>query len=74
MKVQVSFDLSPDERIAIGVVESGEFKPATREEARAYLAREANAQLAVLTARVKAARRQITEEVHANLKEVPSDE
>ena len=38
MKVQVSIELSDDQRIAVGLLETGKMVPASREEVRSYVA------------------------------------
>jgi hypothetical protein len=68
VKVQVTFDLSEDERIAIGVAETQQFKQATREEAREYLTKVAKTQLSYLSSRVTKARQIIVAEVEKGLK------
>jgi len=37
MKVQVSIELTDDQRIAVGLLETGKMAPASREEVRSYI-------------------------------------
>jgi len=37
MKVQVSLELNDDQRIAVGLLETGKMVPASREEVRSYV-------------------------------------
>ena len=67
MKVQVTFELTPDERIAIGVAQSGTFVPANREQAKKYLNEAAGLELRVLVDRVKQARKLIVKDIKESL-------
>ena len=52
MKVQVTFEIDDNQRLAIGVRETGRFVPATRNECRDYLTEAANSKLNNLTTQV----------------------
>jgi len=69
MKVQVPFDLNHDQRIAIGVAETGEFKLCTREEARSYISRVAGSTLGKDTGVVTDQRDVILEKIKGKLNE-----
>ena len=61
-----------DERIAIGVAETGTFVPATRTIAREYIERVASGSLVEATALVKNSREDLARKISAKLVAVPT--
>ncbi len=67
MKVQVTIELDDDQRVAVGLIETGRFTPATREEVRSYVLETTMASVNVATRIVTEQRNKITDEIKTSL-------
>lgn len=63
MKVQVSIELNDDQRMAVGLLETGKLVPASREEVRSYIAQIAMASINEATGIINTRREQIINEI-----------
>ena len=71
MKVQISFELDEDQRIAVGLMETGRFVPASREEVRSFVRETAMRTINSATGVVTEQRLKLAEEIKASLGIVP---
>ncbi len=76
MKVNVTIELDEDERVAVGLLETGKFVPASREQTRNYVSNVVMSSVGVATNIVVSQRKRIAEEIRDQLgiTAIPDDE
>ena len=67
MKVQVSIELDDDQRIAVGLLETGKLVPASREEVRSYVTQVSMASINTATKITNIKRHELVEEIKATM-------
>ncbi len=67
IKVQVTIELDENQRIAVGLIETGKFTPATREEVRSYVLETTMASVNVATSIVVEQRDKIAARIKDSL-------
>ena len=72
MKVQLTLELDDDQRVAVGLMETGQFVPASRAQVREFVTNESMAVIETATEIVKEQRIKLAAEVRRSIKPVAS--